>query len=68
VIAFNRYTKRDSEDTSSPALAQMENDYIDEDEDKYSEVSSSLAPDGSLVSTVADRHGFFGGTQYLMES
>ncbi|XP_025419908.1 TBC1 domain family member 10A [Sipha flava] len=68
MMQTTRYTKRDSEDTSSPALAQMENDYIDEDEDKYSEVSSSLAPDGSLVSTVADRHGFFGGTQYLMES
>lgn len=68
VFTSNRYTERDSKATSPPALAQMENDIIDDDKDNYSDDTSSLAPDGSVVSTVADRHGFFGGTQYLSES
>lgn len=48
-------------------MARMENDYGDE-EDNYSDASSSLAPNGSVVSTVPDKHGFFGGAQYLIES
>lgn len=68
VFLYNRYTKRDSEVVSPPVLDQVENDYIDEDEDNYSEASSSMAPNGSVVSTVPDKHGFLGGAQYLNES
>ncbi|VVC34071.1 Rab-GTPase-TBC domain [Cinara cedri] len=68
MLHTSRYTKRDTEVVSPPALAQMENDYIDEDEDNYSEASSSMAPNGSVVSTVPDKHGFLGGAQYLHES
>ncbi|KAL4084227.1 hypothetical protein QTP88_028053 [Uroleucon formosanum] len=47
---------------------KMETRYVDNDEDNYSDASSSLAPNGSVVSTVPDRHGFLGGAQYLNES
>jgi len=54
---------------ASPFVAnKMETQYDDNDEDNYSDASSSLAPNGSVVSTVPDRHGFLGGTQYLSES
>ncbi|XP_050522514.1 TBC1 domain family member whacked isoform X2 [Daktulosphaira vitifoliae] len=43
----------------------MENN--EDDDDNYSD-ASSLALNGSVISTVPDRHGFFGGTQYLAES
>lgn len=50
-------------------MARTGNDYADEDEDdNCSEVSSSIAPNGSVVSTVPDKHGFYGGAQYLIES
>lgn len=68
MFASNRYTKRDTEVVSPSVLAQMENDYIDENEDNYSEASSSMAPNGSVVSTMPDKHGFLGGAQYLNES
>lgn len=68
MFAPNRYTKRDTEVVSPSVLAQMENDYIDENEDNYSEASSSMAPNGSVVSTMPDKHGFLGGAQYLNES
>ncbi|XP_050442570.1 TBC1 domain family member whacked [Adelges cooleyi] len=46
----------------------MDGRHYEEDGDNISNASSSLAPDGSVVSNVTDKHGFFGGAQYLPDS
>lgn len=43
------------------------NNSFDDEDYELSDGNSSMDPVSSVVSTVPDRHGFMGGTQYLAE-
>lgn len=48
-------------------MAAQKEDHASKDKDKDNDTESESSQAGSVVSTVPDRHGFYGGAQYSPE-